>query len=99
MSAIELVADGSQLATFEFGHAQAAPALGPSDERGIHQLEHGTLVQGMRDDFGAPPFLAEQSLEQIGGSDRAPVRERKTQMGYARFEILLQAGIADGRAP
>jgi hypothetical protein len=32
VSAVELVADRSQLAAFEFGHAQAAPAFGRADQ-------------------------------------------------------------------
>jgi len=34
----------------------------------------------VRNDLGAS-LLAEQSLEQFGGADRAPVREREARMG------------------
>jgi len=34
----------------------------------------------VRDDLGAPPFLAEQPLEQIGGADRPAMAEREAQV-------------------
>jgi transcriptional regulator with XRE-family HTH domain len=37
VSAIKLVSIGDQLSTFEFGHAQAAPAFGRAGQSGIHQ--------------------------------------------------------------
>jgi hypothetical protein len=64
--AVKLVADDIELALFEFGHADAAPAFGGPDQGGIHQLQDGTLAEGTRDDLGAPSFLAKQPLEQVG---------------------------------
>jgi len=34
----------------------------------------------VRDDLGAPPFLAEQPLEQIGGADRPAMAEREAKV-------------------
>jgi hypothetical protein len=57
VSAIKLVAIGDQLSTFEFGHAQAAPAFGRADQSGIHQLEHSALAECMQDHLDASPLL------------------------------------------
>ena len=62
----------------ELGNGDTAPALGGANERGIHQ--DGALAESVRDDLGAPPFLAEQPLEQIGGADRPAMAEREAQM-------------------
>jgi hypothetical protein len=56
---IDLVADCLELALLELGDADAAPALGGTNERGIHQLQDGTLAKGMRDHLGAPALLTE----------------------------------------
>jgi hypothetical protein len=66
VSAIKFLADGRQLTLFELGHAQAALAVGRTDQCRIHQLQDCPFTEGMRDDLGAPPLLAEQPLEQIG---------------------------------
>src|SRR5215469_3557713 len=63
---VDLGADCPQLTLLELGDLDPTPALGGTNERGIHQLQNGTLAKGMRDHLGAPPFLAEQPLEQIG---------------------------------
>src|SRR5436190_6100096 len=63
---VDLLSDCSELMLLEFGDADAAPAVGGADQRGIHQLQDGALAKGMRDDFGAPPLLAKQPLQQIG---------------------------------
>jgi hypothetical protein len=113
VSAIEFVANSGQLPSFEFAHAQAASAFGRADQCGIHQLEHGALAEGMRNHFGTSPLLAEQPLEQVGGMDRTPVREREAQMGNAgcaaplgRYHVIAQRPrkrrrgvLVAGRAP
>jgi len=48
------------------------------------------FIEGMRDDLGAPPLLTEQPLEHVGGADRPPMRGWETQMGNARFKVVLQ---------
>ena len=52
-----------QLALLELGNADAAPAFGGANERGIDPLQDSALAKGMRDHLGAPAGLAEQSLE------------------------------------
>ncbi len=66
MGAVELVADGIELTLLELGYPDAAPALGGTDQSGIHQLQNSTLAEGMRNDLGAPPFLTKQPFEQVG---------------------------------
>ena len=62
MRAIELVTNSDQLAAFEFGRAQAAPAFGRADQCGIHELEHSALAERMRDRLVRSPFLTKQPL-------------------------------------
>ena len=76
----------------ELAELDPAPALGRTDQSGIHQLQNGTLAKGMRDHLGAPPRLAKQPLEEIGGADRAAVAERKLEMRDARLEVVIQTG-------
>ena len=87
---VDLIADCLQLTLLELGDADAAPAFGGADECGVDKLQDGALAKGMRDDFGAPARLAEQSLEQIGGADRSPMGERETQMCNAGLEVVVQ---------
>jgi hypothetical protein len=84
------------LTLLELADLDPAPALGGTDECGIHQLQNGALAKGMRDDLGASPLLAEQPLEQIGGADRPAVAERKLQMREARREVGIEAGCRRG---
>jgi hypothetical protein len=66
VSAIKFVA---QLSTFEFGHAQAAPAFGRADQSGIHQLEHldaSPLLTG----HGNEPHLQQPSQPAVPESRR-----------------------------
>jgi hypothetical protein len=65
--AVELVTHGFELPQLEFAHPEPAPAFSGADHRGIHELEEGTLAEGVRNDFGPAPFLAKQSLEEICG--------------------------------
>jgi hypothetical protein len=113
VSAIEFVADRRQLTLVELGYPEPTPALGGTDQCRIHQLEHGALAEGMRDHLGPPALLAEQPLEQVGGMDRTPVREREAQMGNAgcaaplgRYHVIAQRPrkrrrgvLVAGRAP
>jgi hypothetical protein len=41
-------------------------------------------------DFDAPTPLPEQSFEEVGGSDRAAMRQRKSQMRDARLEVVTE---------
>jgi hypothetical protein len=86
----ELVAKNLELAEFELAHLEAAPVFGGTYQRRIHQLEDGTLAECVRDDFDAPTPLPEQSFEEVGGSDRAAMRQRKSQMRDARLEVVTE---------
>jgi hypothetical protein len=66
VSAIELVSDGTELTLFKLGHPDAAPAFGSTNQGGVHQLQDGTLTEGMGNDLAASAFLAKQPLEQVG---------------------------------
>src|SRR6266513_2755239 len=89
---VDVLADRPELTLLELADADAAPAFGGADQRGIHQLQDGAFAEGMRDDFGAPPLLAKQALQQIGGADRSAMAEREAQMRDAGLEIVLEAG-------
>src|SRR6516165_1325477 len=52
---VDLLTDCLELALFELGDADAAPAFGGADQCRIDQLQDGALAEGMRDHFGAPP--------------------------------------------
>src|SRR5262249_60779801 len=97
--AIELVTNSNQLAAFEFGHAQAAPAFGRADQCGIHELEHRAHAERMRDHLGASPFLTEQPLKQVGRTNRTSVRERKRRCAmHASKSSSCKHASADGMA-
>src|SRR5438105_2585693 len=63
---VDVLADRPELTVLELADAEAAPAFGGADQRRIHQLQDGAFAEGMGDDFGAPPLLAKQALQQIG---------------------------------
>jgi hypothetical protein len=51
------------------------------------QLQDGTLAEGMRDHLGAPAFLAEQALEQVGGEkipESCPPSHQRCECNYGR---------------
>jgi hypothetical protein len=67
---------------------------GGADQRGIHQLQNRTLAEGVRDHLGAPPFLAEQPLEQIGGADRpSPTSSRPSISALSFSRVRSDASI------
>src|SRR6516225_7369893 len=88
---IELGMDCPQLTLFELGNADATPVFGGADQRRVHQFQDGALAESMRDDLGAPPLLAKQPLQEIGGADRPAMAEREAQMGDAGLEIVLKS--------
>jgi hypothetical protein len=80
MGAIELLADRAQLTLLELADGEAAPAVGGPDDRGVHELQHGALTEGMRDDLGSPALLEKEPLEQVGRADDAPMAEREAEV-------------------
>src|SRR5438477_7633663 len=91
MSAIELLADRPQLTLLELTDGEAAPTVGGADHGRIHELQHGALPEGVRDDLRAPALLQEEPLEQVRGADYAPMAERKAQVSDAGVEIVAEA--------
>jgi len=89
---VDLLSDRLELPLFELGEADATPAFGGTDQRRVHRLQEGALAEGMGDHLGAPPLLAKQPLQEIGGADRPAVAEREAQMRDAGLEIILEAG-------
>src|SRR5438270_8938186 len=69
----------------------AGAGLARTDERGVHELEHGTLAKGMGNDLGSPALLAEDPLEHVGGARCAPMRNRKLQVRDAGVEVVEEA--------
>jgi hypothetical protein len=53
------------LPLLELVDGDAAPPIGRPDHRGVDQLEHRPLAEGMRHNLGPTPLLEEQALEQI----------------------------------
>ena len=91
MRAIELLADRPELTLLELAHREAAPPVGRPDDGRVHELQHGTLAEGVRDDLGATALFEEEPLEQVGGTDNAPMAERETEVGDAGVEIVDEA--------
>src|SRR6516165_1173946 len=89
---VDLVTDCLELTLLELADPDAAPAFGSADQRCVHQLEDGALTESMRDHLSAPPFLAKQSLQQIGGADRPAMAEWEPEMRDAGLEIILETG-------
>src|SRR5881227_2301978 len=95
---VDVLADRPELTVLELADAEAAPAFGGADQRRIHQLQDGAFAEGMGDDFGAPPLLAKQALQQIGGADRSAMAKRKAQMRDAGLEIVSRQATALGKS-
>jgi len=89
---VDLFTDCPDLVLFELADADAASAFGGADQRRIYQLQDGALAESMRDDLGAPAFLAKQWLQQIGGADRPAMAEWEAQIRNAGLKIVLEAG-------
>ena|SRR5215831_10360128 len=63
--AVELVPQRSQLPLLELADDDAPPPIGRADDRGVHQLQHGALTEGMRHDLGPAPLLEEEALQEV----------------------------------
>ena len=61
-----------------------------TDQRGVHQFEHRTLAEGMRNDFGTPALLTEQPLERNRRANGFAMRNRQAQTRDARFEGIQE---------
>jgi hypothetical protein len=82
MVLVELGADRLELTGLEGREANAAPALGCTDQGCVHELEHGPLaVEEVRDDLRAPALLDEEALEQVGRADELAVRDALSTSG------------------
>jgi hypothetical protein len=58
-----LLADRPELTLLELAHRQAAPSVGRSNDSRVHELQHGTFAEGVRDDLGATSLFEEEPLE------------------------------------
>ena len=96
MRAIELLADRPELTLLELAHREAAPPVGRPDDGRVHELQHGTLAEGVRDDLGATALFEEEPLEQVGGTDNAPMAEREAEVGEAVGRGYYDSGAAPG---
>jgi Cell division cycle-associated protein 8 len=92
VSAIELVADGRQLRRSNSVMRKPRQRSAARMSAGYISLSTARWRKACGMTLVRRSFVAERLLEQIGGADGAPVRKRKTQIGDARFEIILQAG-------
>ena len=80
MGAIELLTDRAQLTLLQLTDGETAPPVGGPDDGRVHELQHGTLPEGMRDDFGAPSLFEEEPLEQVCSANHAPMAKREAQV-------------------
>ena len=74
---IELFANRSQLPVLELPDRDPAPPVGRPDDGRVHQLEHGALAEGVRDDLRPPPLLQEEPLQQVRRPDDLAMAERE----------------------
>lgn len=84
---VQFIAQRIELFALELRDGHAAPSLTDTYQRGVHQLHHRALAEGMRDDFGAPPLFTERPLQQIRGAGHASMRNRQAKMRDARLEV------------
>ena len=91
MSVVKILAQRLQLPGLEFSHLHAAPRVASSNQRGVHQLQYGTLTESMWNRFGAPALLAEEPLEQVRGSRHLAMCQRQLLMRDAGVEVLANA--------
>src|SRR5436305_9904322 len=95
---VDVLADRPELTVLELADAEAAPAFGGADQRRIHQLQDGAFAEGMGDDFGAPPLLAKQALQQIGGADRSAMPSGKRRCAMQASKSSSRQATALGRS-
>src|SRR5712664_2853140 len=62
MGAVEFFADHAQLTLLELTDGESAPPVGGADDGRVHQLQHGTLAEGVRDDLRATSFLEKEPV-------------------------------------
>src|SRR4030095_11553508 len=91
MSAIELLTNRAQLTLLELTDSQPAPPIGGPDDGRVHELQHGALAEGVRDDLRAPALLEKEPLEEVRRADDAPMAEREAEVGDAGVEIVTEA--------
>ena len=63
----------------------------------IERLD-AVAAESMRDDLGAPPLLAKQPLQEIGGADRPAMAEREAQMAMQASKSSSRQVTALGRS-
>jgi len=68
------------------------PALGSTDHRGEHELQHRLPAEGVGNDLQAATLQGEQPLEQAGGADRPAMADRQPETSDAGLEIVLKTG-------
>jgi hypothetical protein len=62
---MEFFPQSLQLPSLEIRDRHAAPSLTRSNERGIHQFQHRTFAESVRNRLRSPPLFAEEPLLQI----------------------------------
>ena len=94
---VEVLSDGGDLAQFELGEAQAAPALSGADERAEHELEHRLLAEAIGNDLQPSTLLDEQPFEEVCGPNETTMRDRQAQVRDAGLEIVVETGERTGQ--
>jgi hypothetical protein len=91
MAAIKLLANRAQLALLELTDGEAAPSLRRPDDGRVHELQHGALPEGVRDDLRSTSLLEKEPLEEVRCANDAPMAEWEAEVDDAGVEVVTEA--------
>ena len=84
----ELLLQTLQLSEFELGDLQSVPAIGGSDDSGVHQLQDRALAEEVARGASPSTLLSEEALQEVGGANHPAVAGWALQLGNARSRPL-----------
>jgi hypothetical protein len=88
----ELGAQQLELVAFDVADRQAAPLLGGTDHGGEDQFHRRAFVAEPADHLGAPAFLDERALREVGGVHPDAVPDRDAVDRQQCVEVVFEAG-------
>lgn len=83
---VQFVANRRELPALELADGETPPAIGRTDHRGVHQLQHRPLAEGMGHDLRPAPRLAKQALQEVRGPDQRRHRTADHPRGRGRAD-------------